>query len=247
MDKTMRPLFAAMVAAMVLPTALAGTAPGAPIVAMNGGGGEVPAAESPFVTPLSSEELAAPTGKDTPAENLFPPDLGYQFGMARWRVRLLHWGLRHDGESGRDILYAARPPRKLGYGTIELEFDDGSLSSIYNFWSYDAGCTAKNPGAVRERLDYALRHLGPPTRRWTQVTQDVLDEGTVRTCTWYVWHWTKGDQDAAFEIRRMDDATESLRASFIAGAIHDREGYFKWLGAPDYPVQNPILEGAPTP
>ena len=234
MDKTMRQFFAAIVAAMVLPAAIAGTAPGTPIAAMDGGGGETTAAESPFSTPLTAEESAAPTGNDTPAENLFPPDLGYRFGMARWRVRLLHWGLRRDGESGHDILYAVRPPRKLGYGTVELEFDDGRLSSIYNFWSYDTGCTAKNPGAVRERLAYALRQLGPPTRRWTRVTQDVLGNGTARTCTWHVWHWGKGDQDAVFEIRRMDDATESLRASFIAGAIHDRDGYFDWLGAPPH-------------
>lgn len=232
MKQTTRLLFAAMVASIVPPAAMADTEPPASIIAINDEDGEASAAESPFATCLTSEESVAPTGRDTSAENLFPPDLGYRFGMARWRVRLLHWGFRRDGESGRDILYASRPPRKLGYGTVELEFDDGRLSSIYNFWSYDTGCTAKNPGAVRERLDYALRHLGPPTHRWTQVTQDVLDSGTVRTCTWHVWHWMKGDQDAVFEIRRMDDATESLRASFIAGAIHDREGYFNWLGAP---------------
>ena len=232
MDITTRLLSVAMVAAIVLPTAMAGTAPGATYVAMNGEGGEAPAAESPFSTPLTAEESVAPTGKDTPVENLFPPDLGFRFGMARWRVRLFHWGLRRDGESGRDILYAARPPQKLGYGTVELEFDDGRLASLYNFWSYDTGCTAKNPGAVRERLNYALRHLGPPTRHWKQVTQDTLTDGSIRVCAWHVWHWSKGDQDAVFEIRRMDDATESLRASFLAGTIYDRTGYFNWLGAP---------------
>lgn len=207
----------------------------------------VPAMESPFATSLTAEETAGAVGKDTEAENLFPADLPFDFGMARWRVRLFHWSFIRDGESGRDILFSNGWLKKLGGGTVELEFTEGRLASIYNFWSYDTGCTAKNPGAVRERLDYALRHLGPPTHRWTQVTQDVLDDGTVMACAWHVWHWTKGNQDAVFEIRRMDDAMESLRASFMAGAIHDREDYFKWLGAPDSLFPEKVCEGAQTP
>lgn len=64
------------------------------------------AAESPFVFPLTAEENAEATGRDTDADvsQLLPPDLGFRLGMCRWCARLWHWGLRRDGESGQDIL-----------------------------------------------------------------------------------------------------------------------------------------------
>ena len=192
------------------------------------------AAESPFATPLTPEEAAEPTGRDTPADadELFPPDLGFRSGADWWFTRILHPGLHKDGETGRAVL-VRRLSEEEGRGDVSLEFDDGALSELCVFWGYDDGWTAADPGAVRKRLDETIRRLGAPTRRWTRVTKVPLNDGSERTDTCHVWHWSKGDRDAVFEIRRTDDATESLRASFCAGAIRKRSpDVFEQLGAP---------------
>ena len=230
MSTALRILTAGKIAAFALSVSIAGTVQAQTIAETR----RVGALESPFTTPLTAEEAAEPTGRDTeaPVEQLLPHDLGFRLGMGWWRTRLMHWGLRRDRETGRQILCRLLS-EKEGRGDVSLEFDDGGIAELYIFWGYDDGWTAADPGAVRRRLDDTLRRLGPPTRRWTQKTEETLDGGTVRTYAWHVWHWTKGDLDAVFEIRRTDDATESLRASFDAGSIHDRQDYFKWLGAPD--------------
>ena len=192
------------------------------------------AAESPFATPRTPEEAAEPTGRDTPADadELFPPDLGFRSGADWWFTRILHPGLHKDGETGRAVL-VRRLSEEEGRGDVSLEFDDGALSELCVFWGYDDGWTAADPGAVRKRLDETIRRLGAPTRRWTRVTKVPLNDGSERTDTCHVWHWSKGDRDAVFEIRRTDDATESLRASFCAGAIRKRSpDVFAQLGAP---------------
>lgn len=192
---------------------------------------------SPFATPLAAEEAAEGTELETatsPAQWL-PPEYGIRLGMGKFRARLARPGLRRDGESNRDCL-CQRLREMDGRGDIRLVFDDGQLALFALNWSFDDGWSADNPGAVRDRLDAALRRLGPPTRRWVRERTETFGDDTPPvTQTWYVWAWRKGDQEAFFEIRRSaDSADRFLRASFTASAVRRLAPDMpEWLGAPD--------------
>jgi hypothetical protein len=202
--------------------------------------------DSPFATPLTPEEAAEGTGLETatPPEQWLPPEYGIRLGMGKFRARLARPGLRRDGESRQDCLFQ-RLRDKDGRGDIGLTFDGGKLALFDLNWSFDDGWTADEPGAVRDRLDAALRRLGPPTRRWVRErTETFADDAPPVTQTWYVWAWRQGDMDAFFEIRRAaNPADRYLRASFTAGAVRRlAPDTPAWLGEPPRDALVPLLE-----
>lgn len=195
-----------------------------------------PLPDSPFAAPLTELEAAPATGRETeiPPDQWIPPECGLRLGMGKFRARLARPGLRRDGESGRDCL-CQHLREKDGRGDVCLTFDGGKLALFTLHWSFDDGWTADEPGAVRDRLDAALRRLGPPTRRWVRErTETFGDDIPPVTQTWYVWAWRQGDLDAFFEIRRSaNPADRYLRASFTAGAVRRlAPDTPAWLGEP---------------
>lgn len=195
-----------------------------------------PLPDSPFAAPLTELEAAPATGRETeiPPDQWIPPECGLRLGMGKFRARLARPGLRRDGESGRDCL-CQHLREKDGRGDVCLTFDGGKLALFTLHWSFDDGWTADEPGAVRDRLDAALRRLGPPTRRWVRERTETFGDDTPPvTQTWYVWAWRQGDLDAFFEIRRSaNPADRYLRASFTAGAVRRlAPDTPAWLGEP---------------
>ena len=190
-----------------------------------------PAKESPFATPLTEAESAPATGRDTEAalDALLPPDYGLRLGMGRFRACLARPGLLHrDGESNDEgspiVRYSSLLPERKGRGDISAAFDNGRLVWIDVNWSFDDGWSADNPGMIRKVLDDTIRRLGPPTKRWTKEVGKYIGDGKYAPPdpvddTWYVWQWTKGEEDVVMEIRRSSDARRTLRASFCAGAL----------------------------
>lgn len=203
--------------------------------------------DSPFATPLTPEEAAAGTGTETetPPDRWLPPEYGLGLGMGKFRARLARPGLRRDGETNQDCL-AQRLREKDGRGDIVLTFDGGKLALFDLTWVFDDGWTADEPGAVRDRLDAALRRLGPPTRRWVRERTETFGDDTPPiTRTWYVWAWRQDDLDAFFEIRRSaNPADRYLRASFTAGAVRRLAPDTPvWLGEPPRDAIAPLMPG----
>lgn len=196
--------------------------------------------ESPFATPLTAEEAAEGTGLETatPPEQWIPPEYGLKLGMGKLRARLARWGLQHDEEASAADRYclSQRLSEKDGRGDIGLTFEDGKLVLFDVNWSFDDGWSADEPGAVRDRLDAALRRLGPPTRRWVRErTLHFEENNSDETWIWYVWAWRQGELEAFFEIRRSASSPSDryLRASFCAGAVRRLAPDIpEWLGEP---------------
>lgn len=202
--------------------------------------------DSPFATPLTAEEAAEGTGLETatPPDQWLPPEYGIRLGMGKFRARLARPGLRRDGESNQDCL-GQRLREKDGRGDIGLTFDRGELALFELNWSFDDGWSVDEPGVVRDRLDAALRRLGPPTRRWVKERTETFGADTPPvTQTWYVWAWRQDDLDAFFEIHRSSDpADRYLRASFTAGAVRRfAPDTPAWLGEPPRDALAPLLE-----
>ena len=196
--------------------------------------------ESPFATPLTAEEAAEGTGLETatPVDQWILPEYGLKLGMGKIGARLARRGLHHDEEASGDDRYclSQRLSEKDGRGDIVLTFEDGRLTLFGLNWSFDDGWSADEPGAVRDRLDAALRRLGPPTRRWVRERSLHFDEyNSDETWIWYVWAWRQDEQEAFFEIRRSasNPTDRYLRASFCAGAVRRlAPDVPEWLGEP---------------